>query len=226
MSQKEIQSLREQGNVLKEELDRLKTEGEKDRKTITEYTEESTQKVTTIRAANEQAEQLKVAVQHYQSDFEVFQEELEKRETAFKTGKEQQENLINELSQIKEGTKALTEQAEGMLTGATVAGLAGSFGELRDKLDKEVKGARRTFYLAVFLLFLSMLPLLVYVFPWFGSMSETNGEADPIKFFGQIVVRALLLLPTGWFAKFSVARHAALFRLKEIMPINIQWRLR
>lgn len=214
-SQKQIQSLRKQADVLKEELDRLKTEGEKDRKTITEYTEESTQKVTAIRTTNEQAEQLQVAVQHYQSEFDVFQNELEKRQTTFKTGKEQQENLINELNKIKEETKALTEQAEGMLTGATVAGLAGSFGELRDKLEEELKRARWTFYGAVALLFLSVSPLFVYVFPWFGSMSETTGEADPIKVLGQIIIRALFLLPAGWFAKFAAARHAALFRLKE-----------
>ncbi len=214
-AQKQVQSLRKQADVLKEELDRLKTEGEKDRKTITEYTEESTQKVTAIRASNEQAEQLQALVQNYQSTFDVFQKELEKRETTFRTGKEEQENLIKELKRIKEDTKELTKQAEGMLTGSTVAGLATSFRDLRDKLDKEVEGARRTFYLAVFLLFLSMLPLLVYVFPWFSSMSETTGEAEPIKFFGQIVVRALLLLPAGWFAKFAAARHAALFRLKE-----------
>ena len=214
-SQKQIQSLREHADVLKEELDRLKTEGEKDRKTITEYTEESTQKVTAIRATNEQAEQLQAAVQNYQSTFEVFQKELEKREMVFKTGREQQENLINELDQIKKDTKVLTEQAEGMLTGATVAGLAGSFGELRDKLENELKWARWNFYGAVVLLFLSVSPLLVYVLPWFGSMSETTGEADPIKFFGQILIRVLLLLPAGWFTKFAAARHAALFRLKE-----------
>ena len=214
-AQKQVQSLRKQADVLKEELDRLKTEGEKDRKTITEYTEESTQKVTAIRTTNEQAEQLQAAVQNYQSTFDVFQNELERRETTFKTGKEQQEKLIEELNRIKEDTKELTKNAEGMLTGSTVAGLAGSFGELRDKLGKEVEGARRTFYIAVFLLFLSMLPLLIYVFPWSGSMSATNGEADPIKFFGQIIVRALLLLPAGWFAKFAATRHAVLFRLKE-----------
>ena len=178
-AQKQVQSLRKQADVLKEELDRLKTEGEKDRKTITEYTEESTQKVTAIRATNEQAEQLQAAVQNYQSTFEVFQNELEKRETVFKTGKEQQEKLIEELNRIKEDTKELTKQAEGMLTGSTVAGLAGSFRDLRDKLDKELKVARWVFYGAVVLLFLSVSPLLVYVFPWFGSTSQTTGEADP-----------------------------------------------
>ena len=214
-SQKQIQSLREQTDALKEELDRLKTEGEKDRKTITEYTEESTQKVTAIRATNEQAEQLQAAVQNYQSTFDVFQNELEKRETVFKTGKEQQEKLIEELNRIKEDTKELTKQAEGMLTGSTVAGLAGSFRDLRDKLDKELKVARWVFYGAVVLLFLSVSPLLVYVFPWFGSTSQTTGEADPLKFFGQILIRVLLLLPAGWFAKFAATRHAVLFRLRE-----------
>ncbi len=186
-AQKQVQSLQKQADVLKEELDRLKTEGEKDRKTITEYTEESTQKVTAIRTTNEQAEQLQAAIQNYQSTFDVFQNELKKRETTFKTGKEQQEKLIEELNRIKEDTKELTKNAEGMLTGSTVAGLAGSFGELRDKLGKEVEGARRTFYIAVFLLFLSMLPLLIYVFPWSGSMSATNGEADPMKFLDRLL---------------------------------------
>ena len=214
-AQKQVQSLRKQADVLKEELDRLKTEGEKDRKTITEYTEESTQKVTAIRASNEQAEQLQALVQNYQSTFDVFQKELEKRETTFKTGKEQQDNLIKALNEISDETKALTKQAEGMLTGATVAGLAGSFGELRDKLEKELKGARWTFYGAVVLLFLSVVPLVLYILPGFESLSEKKETVSTIEIFGQIIVRALLLLPAGWFAKFAAARHAALFRLKE-----------
>ena len=214
-SQRHTKSLQKQADALKEELDRLKIEGEKDRKTITEYTEEGIQKVTAIRATKEKAQQLEASVQNYQSTFDVFHKELEQRETKFKTGKEQQEKLINELNQIKEETKALTEQAEGMLTGATVAGLAGSFGELRDKLEKELKGARQTFYGAVFLLFLSVFPLFVYVLPGFKWLSENKGEVSTIEFFGQIIIRALLLLPAGWFAKFAAARHAALFRLKE-----------
>ena len=214
-SQKQIQSLRKQADVLKEELDRLKTEGEKDRKTITEYTEESTQKVTAIRTTNEQAEQLQAAVQNYQATFDAFQKELEKRETALKTGNEQQEKLIEELSRIKEDTRELTKQAEGMLTGSTVAGLAGSFRDLRDKLDKELQGARRIFYVAVFLLFLSVVPLVLYILPGFESISEKKETVSTIEIFGQIIVRVLLLLPAGWFAKFAAARHAALFRLKE-----------
>jgi len=164
-TQQHIKSLQKQADVLKEELDRLKMEGEKDRKTIKEYTDESTQKVTAIRETNEQAERLKAIVQNYQATFDAFQNELEKRETTFNTGNEQQQKLIDDLDRIREETKALTEQAEGMLTGATVAGLAGSFGDLRDKLDNELKGARRTFYVAISLLFLAVLPLLVYVLP-------------------------------------------------------------
>ena len=214
-TQQHIKSLQKQADVLKEELDRLKMEGEKDRKTIKEYTDESTQKVTAIRETNEQAERLKAIVQNYQATFDAFQNELEKRETTFNTGNEQQQKLIDDLDRIREETKALTEQAEGMLTGATVAGLAGSFGDLRDKLDNELQGARRTFYVAISLLFLSVLPLLVYVLPWFGSMPQTNLDGDPMKVLGQILIRVLLLLPAGWFAKFAAARHAALFRLKE-----------
>ncbi len=214
-AQKQIQSLRKQADILKEELDRLKVEGEKDRKTITEYAEESTQKVTAIRATNEQAEQVQAAVQNYQSDFNVFQKELEKRETTFKTGKEQQENLIKELKQTKAEIEEHKEQAEKMLAGATVAGLAGSFAAIRDKLEKELEGARRIFYLAVFLLFLSVLPLFVYILPGVEWMSGKKEEVNSLELVGQIIIRALLLLPAAWFAKFAAARHAALFRLKE-----------
>ncbi|MDT3776533.1 hypothetical protein PJI16_03040 [Nitrospira sp. MA-1] len=214
-AKKHIESLQKQADVLKEELDRLKIEGEKDRKTIAEYTEESTQKVTAIRTTNEQAEILKTGVLAYQANFESFKKELLERETTFKTGKEQQENLIKELGNIKDDIKTLTEQAEGMLTGATVAGLAGSFGDIRDKLEKELKGARWIFYFAVFLLFLSVLPLLAYVLPGISWVSGKEPDVSTTEFFGQIIVRALLLLPAGWFAKFAAVRHAALFRLKE-----------
>lgn len=221
--QKKITDLQVQSGPLRDEIERLKTESEKDRKTLAEYTSEGTQSITSIRATNEQAEQLKAAVDNYRPAFDNFQKQLDARQETFQTGKQQQDDLIAKLKEIETETKRLTEQAEAMLTGATVAGLAGSFGELRDKISDELRGARWVFYFAIFLLFLSVMPLVAYVVPGLasffglepGQISSPSTEARTMEFFGQIVVRALLLLPAAWFAKFAATRHAVLFRLKE-----------
>ena len=220
---KKVGDLQAQSAPLRDEIERLKTESEKDRKTLSEYTTEGTQSITAIRGTTEQAEQLKAQVDSYKATFDSFQKQLDAREKTFQTGKKEQDDLIEKLNQIESDTKRLTEQAEAMLTGATVAGLAGSFGELRDKISGELKSARWVFYFAIFLLFLSVIPLVAYVVPGLASLlgfdaitsSNLPREAGTLEFFGQIVVRALLLLPAAWFAKFAATRHAVLFRLKE-----------
>ncbi|WP_138381170.1 DUF4407 domain-containing protein [Luteithermobacter gelatinilyticus] len=218
-----IGELQAQSAPLRDEIERLKTESDKDRKTLSEYTNEGTQSITAIRGTTEQAEQLQVQVDSYKATFENFQKQLDARGKTFETGKKQQDELIENLREIEDDTKRLTEQAEAMLTGATVAGLAGSFGELRDNISSELKTARRVFYFAIFLLFLSVIPLVAYVVPGFASLFGFDAivapnlprEAGTLEFFGQIIVRALLLLPAAWFAKFAATRHAVLFRLKE-----------
>ncbi|GER08695.1 hypothetical protein GCM10007972_27130 [Iodidimonas muriae] len=220
---KKIGDFQAQSGPLKDEIERLKTESEKDRKTLKEYATEGTQAITSIRTTNEQAEQLKTAVDNYQASFDSFQKQLEAREKIIQTGKKEQDELIANLKEIESDTKRLTKQAEAMLTGATVAGLAGSFGELRDKTSSELIGARWIFYFAIFLLFLSVIPLVAYVVPGVASLlgfdpaaaSNLPKESGVLEFFGQVVVRALLLLPAAWFAKFAATRHAVLFRLKE-----------
>lgn len=203
------------------EIERIKTESEKDRKTLAEYSVEGTQSITTIRTTAEQAERLKSSVDGYLPAFDNFQKQLEQREQLIKQGAEQQEALFKKFTDSDAKITKLNEQAEAMLTGATVAGLAGSFGEIRNALVDDLKIARRTFYVAMALLFISVLPLAIYVIPGLGEVLSLpaavshSSTASGSELLGQIAARALLLLPAAWFAKFAAGRHAALFRLKE-----------
>lgn len=218
---REVAELRKQVGPMRDEIERLKAESEKDRKSLSEYSTEGTQSITTIRATGEQAEQLKAQVESYSASFDNFQKQLDQRENAIQEGNSRQSKLLEAITSIEKRITELNEQAEAMLSGATVAGLAGSFGKLRDDLSGELKWARVVFYFAIFVLFLSVLPLAAYVIPGLGeALSLSSGgaqtqAASTTELIGQIVARALLLLPAAWFAKFAAARHAALFRLKE-----------
>ena len=112
----------------------------------------------------------------------------------------------------------LNKAAEDMLTGATVAGLASSYGQTRDNLTEELLKARNGFYVAIGILFISAIPLISFVFPWLGDVvvaGRIEDVSSPTSFLGEVFVRAIVLLPGAWLTKFMAARHAALFRLRE-----------
>jgi len=204
----------------KDEVQRLKSEAEKDRKTLVEYASEGTQAVTSIRSVNEQSDQLKTAVDEYRVTFDSFQKQLDDRETLIAEGSKRQNSLFANIEEIRSRIQELDRRAEAMLTGATVAGLAGSFGDLRNSLSKDLKFARYVFYAAIGLLFVSVIPLVLYVIPGLGTWAQIPGgvatqTASAPELSAQILARALLLLPAAWFARFAAARHASLFRLKE-----------
>ena len=130
-----VQSLRKQADVLKEELDRLKTEGEKDRKTITgihrgEYPKSNGHPLQLTSRPNNCRPPFRII--NPLSMFFKMNWKSEKRLS--KQGRNNKKSLLKNLTGSKRTLKSLQNNAEGMLTGSTVAGLAGSFGELRDKL--------------------------------------------------------------------------------------------
>ena len=176
---------------------------------------ESEAKLAVIRELSVQADTLKVSVQGYQSTFDSFQEQLDQRQKEITEGRAAYEKLTKEVDDQKSEIIRLTSEAEGMLTGATTAGLAGEFAKRRDELSVELGSARRGFYFSIIFLLVSVTPLLAFVFQ--GVISELRVIDDPT--FGEkmadLVVRALILVPAIWLTKFMAARHAALFRLRE-----------
>lgn len=210
----EIFSIKENVNLQVEEIKRIKSETESQHKTISEYESESTQKVTSIRETHKQAEQLKSQVADFQSDFEHFEKQMNAREEQIDRGNREQNELLYNLKDMQEKIDQLNQQAENMLGGAVVAGLASSFERIRGALDAELKHARYSFYISILVLFVGLIPLLKYVLPEiFGYVSNSNStiELDIV----QVIGRSVLLVPGAWLAKFTADRHAKLFRLKE-----------
>lgn len=199
----------------RDEAQRLTEEAEKDRKNISEYTAEVTERLASVRETASKSEQLKNTVEGYQSQFDNFERQLKDREERIGKGNEEENRLINSLQGKEEETDRLIKMSESMLKGATVAGLASSFGEIRDNLASELESARRIFYFSILVLFATIVPLLLLLVPSFDPFATPEQTKDPAGFIAHAAVRLLLLLPAAWFAKFAAARHAVLFRLKE-----------
>lgn len=220
-SHEKVAQFEKQSAKLKEEIERLQSEGAKDRTTLSEYTSEGTTSVASIRSTKEEAEQLKSQVESYKAEFERFQKQLDQREKAIADGTARQKALITGVEEIEKEIGDLNERAEDMLSGATVAGLASSFGEHRDKLNTELENARKGFYVAIGFLFVSVLPLAAYVIPGLGELVAGSDAASAVtasnasELIGQIAARALLLLPSAWLTKFAASRYASVFKLKE-----------
>lgn len=217
---KQVQEALSKANAGHGEIERLKDESDKARKTLAEYESEGTQKITAIRATSEEAEQLRKSVKAYQGSFEDFQTQLEAREKAMLEGTEQQDQLLTSLKKIEQQIQALNAQAEDMLSGATVAGLASAYGNMRSELSGELRFARWAFYAAILFLGASAVPLALYVIPGLnallpGDVGSASSATDPVELLLQILGRTILLIPAAWLTKFAASRHAALFRLKE-----------
>jgi len=118
--------------------------------------------------------------------------------------------------------KRLRDDAEGMLTGATVVGLASHFEKIRNDLDKKLTGARWAVYCSVLLLFLSVMPIFLYaIAPWVtwnddvAARVAQYANGDFVHSIMSLGMRSVLLVPAIWFATFAARRHDKLFRLKE-----------
>ena len=208
-SQSDIKSLHEDEESMRNELEQLKKDGERGRKTINEYSAESTEKLASIREVKRQAEQLNASIENYQPSFDVFQRDLEDRNKTFIEGSDNQRILFEQLNEMKNKIEDLTEQAENMLTGSTVAGLSSSFSKLEGELEKKRFLAELFFYASIFLMALSLWPLVQYALNFSGS-----GKLNSLEL-SQVINRGLLILPSLLLAKFTSNRHRTLFRLKE-----------
>lgn len=198
-------------------IQQARSEAERERQTIAEYQSEVTQKVASIREISKDSDQLRSTVDGYEAQFESFQEQLDRREKALTKGNQELSALIESLDNKEGEVDRLNQQAKAMLGGATVAGLAGEFGRIRNELGEELGKARRAFYVAITLLVVSSIPLALLFFPVLSppSSASTALALDSSEFVPQALFRFLLIIPAAWLTKFAAARHARLFRLRE-----------
>lgn len=220
--QDKVAKLHSEAETHQIEIERLRQESESARKSLLEHSAEGETKIAEIRNRAKEAESLKQTVEGYKATFDSFQQQLEQRRKTFEEGKKEQDSLLKELGQQikelevqKEEVKRLTNQADEMLKGATTAGLASEFERMRRNLTEETTSARKAFYLSVVVLFVSVLPLVAFLIePWIPMLKLVEKETVSQQF-ADVLLRILVLIPGVWFAKFTAARHAALFKLRE-----------
>lgn len=237
---KEVATLRKQASASEalvastkesaEESARIRDESAKDRKTVSEYLSEATDKKTSIDSVHLSATSLENEVAEFREKFEAFDRQIEKRTEDFTTGSVNQATLFESFSAQEAKFKELINQSENMLKGATVAGLASSFSNAHKDLGNQLFWARLSFYFGILFLFVSAIPLMFYVFlpiiapllkssfPAFAEISashDLNQTLTGWQYIGQVLARFIILLPAAWFVSFSAIRHSSLFRLRE-----------
>lgn len=230
VSEENLSAKEQQATIQLDEIKRLKTDGDSDRKTIADYLAQATQERTSIQAVSEEASKLQTAVKSYQDSFDLFQQKLDEREETFTEGATKLEELIETFEKQRTDVARLIERSEKMLSSVTVAGLASNFSTMMDKLTAELKWARVAFYVGIAFLTISAFPLLAFVimplaapilqsmFPdlaFFVSGHAPNAADNPWQYLGQVLARIAILLPAAWFVSFTAIRHSSLFRLRE-----------
>ncbi|MCA3423661.1 MAG: hypothetical protein INF81_11980 [Roseomonas sp.] len=217
-SAKAAADLKGQIEADKLETQRNKTESGDDRNTTAGYKSEASTRLAEIRQVAENAANLSSQVTAYDAQFAVFKDQLEERDKRYAIQSGKLDDLIkkNELSAAE--VERLTKDANAMLTGATVAGLASAYAKIKDDLSEQLIRAQRHFVYGIGFLTLSLFPLAAYTIPFLGNWL---GQAPPPpdlrvdSYALQILARLALLLPAAWYLRFAANRHAALFRLRE-----------
>ena len=199
---------------------------------IEEINQSSQSEFEQVSEISSKANSLKSQVDGYETQFLAFQQSLDDRNTEFKKWGEDVKVFYSEMKEKDEQVGEVIQRAEEMLKGATNAGLASTFNTTLSDLDRKLKQAQRAFYVSIFLLFLSALPLALYLvvvaIGFFDPQAvEASGAAKGIwgnlapTFNGNnlsistTIALSLFVIPTIWLTKFSAARHHQFFQLKE-----------
>lgn len=211
------------------EVSRLNDEATKMEAAIKNAASETESHIKSINTAKESAEKLTESVNAYKATFDQFQNELNSRNSDYNAKKKAYEELKTLLDSEQKRIDGISLQAEDMLKGATNAGLAGSYSKKQIDVEKEIKKARVTYYIAISLLVFLTLPIFLYSFPreymaeifrhLFSFEAPSILARDTSQSEYQQVLnfigRAVFLIPGLMFVRFASTRHAQLFRLRE-----------
>ena len=207
------------------EAQRNKIESSEDRDSTAGYKSEASTSLAEIKQIAEIAANLSSQVTAYSAQFSTFQASLDERDQRYAKQTTKVDAIIERNEVTASEIERLTKDANAMLTGATVAGLASAYAKVREELTTQLFMARWSFFIGIAFLTISLLPLALYVFPylfaWLPIPEHLAQPAPPpsdIKFeiyALQILARLAMLLPAAWFLRFAANRHASLFRLRE-----------
>ncbi|HRU65914.1 MAG TPA: hypothetical protein P5566_08850 [Spirochaetota bacterium] len=196
---------------------------------IKEKSTETDVKVAQIKEISNTSQTLETTINTYKSKFDTYTTQIDER---LKKWDEihsllESSNKKNELREKE--IEELTKTSNDLIKGATVIGLASSFKKQHDNYKWELRFARWSFYFSILLLFISVMPLILYILPreisqnlpalfhlpdTFVKLLHVDNPRNDINTFG-IMVRFLILIPPTWLTKFNSRRYRELFILRE-----------
>ena len=146
--------------------------------------------------------------------------EYGEKEGGLKQEIENHQKHLSDYATEQEGiTKRLQEKIEGLLPGATSAGLASAFMKLKD--ESKIAARLYTTYFCVSLLFLfiiagvSVISELCYVSPGIFDACKEGTNGSWFSWVRGILAKSLFVLPALWFAIFSSKRRSEHQRLEQ-----------
>lgn len=201
---------------------------------ITEITSRSSEAFSQIENYRDRAKEVSTAasslsdtVEEFSDQFADFEKKLSARNSRFETGTSLLDDLTNELTEQREFIRTIIEQSDNMLSSATIAGLSSEFKSIKDDLTIQLEKAYKTFGWSILLLFISAIPLIIFIFAPFiapfmsnndkliNSIASAGTERSGWQYVGQVIARFIILLPALWFVTFTTARYNSLFKLRE-----------
>lgn len=172
--------------------------------------------VAVTTSKREEVDRLAAQAQEAFKDISVFQAGLATTQNRLKNAYEKASNLTMEFENQRDNVTYMIAQAEKMVSGSTVAGLAKAFSDERTELDKSMKGAFNGFIAGIVLLFFTSGALAAYILniPINGlEWLTTRGSADPTL--AQVLSRAVIVIAPFWLTLFSARRYRSLFDLRQ-----------
>ncbi|UJQ93333.1 hypothetical protein [Mariluticola halotolerans] len=228
--------LKKSGEVVAELLEKIQTANQSSQSAklqidsvVSELTALQTQGQT-IHASIEEvastARKLHASVEEYQKKFDEFDGALNTRQEKIASGEIEIVSLHSRLVETEKEIEDIKKRSIDMLDGATIAGLAGVYKTKENQTNKRLGLAAVGFWLSIFLLFLSAVPLIGYALSPFAVFlnAEWKDVVDQIRgpvvtsdwqYISQVFSRLVILLPAAWLVRITTGRYNSLFRLRE-----------
>lgn len=127
--------------------------------------------------------------------------------------KQLENNLVEFEKTQKTRYKALNEEIESLMPGATSTGLATAYRSLRRSFNNPLKTYTKVFYLSLCILFLSSLFFIIDGIGLFYINFVDISTFD--KFFNNLAYKSSIFLPIIWLAIFSSKRRSEALRLQQ-----------
>ena len=196
-----------------------------------EYVTRTSNDAAVATSKKDDVERMEAAVTEAHRNLMGFDETLSATQERLEKAHQQSATTVAAIGDQEQRVASLISEAEKMVSGATVAGLAKAFADERAGLERSMRGAFWGFIAGILLLTAASLLLAAYVLnvsvPGFGWLSARDlaaagkavatgmqAKAGEPTLVG-VISRAVIIAGPFWLTLFSARRYRSLFDLRQ-----------